>query len=146
MLKEAHLELVLEPIGTAANVEGDGVVQSTIEDGGGDNAIVEDSLQAPELWLLVKIIGPLLIATIDQLKEQVGAGPICGQIADFVDDQQAWHGIEFQPFIHSAFGHRLAQGNHHLRSGREQNAIAVLDRFQAEANCRSALVNLTMLW
>jgi hypothetical protein len=41
-LEEARLELVLEPVGTAANVEGDGLVQNAIEDGSGDDAAAEE--------------------------------------------------------------------------------------------------------
>ena len=34
----AGFELVLEPVGVASNVDGDGVVEHRIEDGGGDGA------------------------------------------------------------------------------------------------------------
>src|SRR5262245_48173445 len=36
---EAGLELVLEPIGIAPNVEGDRVVEDAVQDGGGDDPV-----------------------------------------------------------------------------------------------------------
>ena len=39
---QAGLELILEAIGVAPDVQGHGVVQQPIEDGGGDDPVTED--------------------------------------------------------------------------------------------------------
>ena len=54
--------------------------------------------------------GTLLVAPADDLEEQVGAGLVDGQIAEFIDDQDGW-GEELLEF---GFEARLAPGR---RSG-----------------------------
>lgn len=38
--------------------------------------------------------GAALIAAADELKEEVGPGPVDGQVADLVNDEQPWHGVD----------------------------------------------------
>lgn len=42
---EAGLEVVLEPVGVASDVQGDGVLEDTVQDGGGD-----DSCRSSGCW------------------------------------------------------------------------------------------------
>src|SRR5262249_32504134 len=73
-----------------------------------------------------------LVPAADELKEQVGALPIDGQVADLVDDEQAGHRVELELVVEPA----LPEGPRERadeRSGRgEQHAVAVFDGPEAE--------------
>src|SRR5262245_4658411 len=70
-LDEAGFELVLQPVGVASDVDGDGVVEHAVEDGRGDDAIPEDLAPVPEALIAREDHGPPLIAATDELEEQV---------------------------------------------------------------------------
>src|SRR5262245_28415967 len=82
---EAGLELVLEPVGIAPDIEGDGVVEDAVQDRGRDHPVPEDLSPAAEALIAREDHGAALVAAADQLEEQVGALAVDGQVADLVD-------------------------------------------------------------
>src|SRR5262249_7974437 len=126
--------LVLEPIGIAADVEGDGVVEDAVEDCGGDDPVAEHLAPAAEALVAGQDHGAALVAAADELEEQVGALAVDGQVADLVDDEQPGHGVDLELVIQAAFGQRLRQGGDEDGGRGEQHAVAVLDGLEAEAD------------
>ena len=47
---------------------------------------------------------PALVAPADELEEKVGPRSVDRQVADLVDDEQPWHGVDLQPVIEAALG------------------------------------------
>ena len=75
---QSGLELLLETVSVAADVDCDGVMQHAIEGGAGDHRISEDFAPSAETVIVSGNHGTLLIATADQLEEQVGDDAIDG--------------------------------------------------------------------
>ena len=65
---EACLEFVLEPIRVAPDVQGHGVMQQAVEDGGGDDAIAEDIAPGREALVAGEDHWTALVAPADQLE------------------------------------------------------------------------------
>src|SRR5258708_36613045 len=68
------LEFVLQPVGVAADVDGDRMVQDAIEDRRRDDPVAEDVAPAPEALITGQDHRPPLVAPADELKEEIGAG------------------------------------------------------------------------
>jgi hypothetical protein len=81
---EAGLELVLEPVRVAPDVQGDGVMEDAVQDGRGDDPVAKDLPPAPEALVAREDHGPAFVAATDELEEQVGAGPVDRQVTDLV--------------------------------------------------------------
>src|SRR6266852_4108961 len=73
---EAGLELVLEPVGIAPNVERDGVVEDAVQDGRSNDSVTEDVPPAAEALVAGEDHGAALVAAADELEEEVGAGAV----------------------------------------------------------------------
>ena len=77
---QSGLEFVFEPIGVAADIDGDGVMQQAVEDGGGDDSIAEHFAPGAEALVGGEDHRAFFVASTDQLEEQVGAGAVDGQV------------------------------------------------------------------
>src|SRR5439155_23425401 len=84
-LDEAGFELVLQPVGIAADVDRDRMVKDPVEDGRGDDPVAEDVAPTPEALVAGEDHRAPLVAPADELKEEIGAGPVDGQVADLVE-------------------------------------------------------------
>ena len=93
---QSGLELVLEAVGVAADIQRNGMVEHPVEDRGGNQAITEDLAPRGEALVAGQDHGPALVAAGDQLKDQVGPLALDGQGTDLVDDQQLGHGVELE--------------------------------------------------
>src|SRR5262245_3358771 len=131
---EAGLELVLEPVGIAPDIEGDGVVEDAVQDRGRDHPVPEDLSPAAEALIAREDHGAALVAAADQLEEQVGALAVDGQVADLIDDEQPGHGVDLELVVQAPLGQRLRQGGDEDGGGREEHAVAVLDGLEAKAD------------
>src|SRR5207249_8166870 len=129
---EAGLELLFEPIRVAPDVDGDRVMQDSIEDGGSDDAVAKDLAPAAEALVARKDHRAPLVAAADELEEQVGAGAIDRQVADLVHDQQPRHGVDLEALIEPVLADGPGQGGDHARGRGEEHTVAALDRFEAE--------------
>ena len=76
---EAGLELVLEPVGVATDVDRDRVVQHAVEDRGGDHAVAEDVAPSAEALVAGQDHRAAFVAAADELEEQVGPGRSIGR-------------------------------------------------------------------
>jgi len=83
-LDETGLELVLEPVAVASDVDGDGVVEHAVEYGGGEDAVAEHFAPTAERLVAGEDGRPLLVAPADELEEQAGAALVDGQVVDLV--------------------------------------------------------------
>ncbi len=80
--------MVLHAVALALDGDGFGMMKETIEDGGSEGAVVVEDLR-PFLERLVggEDDGGVLVALGDDLKEQVSAFAVDGQIAELVQDK-----------------------------------------------------------
>ena len=108
-LDEAGFELVLQPVRVAPDVDGDRVMQDAVEDGGSDHAVAEHVPPAAEALVGGEDHRATLVAPADELKEQIGAGAVDGQVADLVDDQQPGDGVDLEPVVEAALGRGLVR-------------------------------------
>src|SRR6266581_4415363 len=107
---EAGLELVLEPVGIAPDVQGDGVVEDAIQDRRGDDPVPEDLPPAAEALVAREDHGAALVVAADELEEQVRPLAVDRQVPDLVDDEQAGHGVDLELVVEAAFGERACEG------------------------------------
>jgi len=98
-LDEAGFELVLQPVGVAADVDGDRVVQDAIEDCCGDHGVAEYVAPAPEALVAGEDHRPALVASANELEEQIGADAVDREVTDLVDDEQARDGVELEALL-----------------------------------------------
>ncbi len=84
----SELDLILHAIALPFDGDGFGMMKETIEDGGSEGAVVVEDLR-PFLERLVggEDDGAVLVALGDDLKEQVSAFAVDGQIAELVQDK-----------------------------------------------------------
>ena len=75
-------------VAVAADVDGDRVVEEAIEDGRRDDGIAEDLAPRAEALVAGQDDGAALVATGDELEEEVGAVAIDRDVADLVDHEQ----------------------------------------------------------
>jgi Glycosyl transferase WecG/TagA/CpsF family len=70
-LEEAGLELLLQAVGLAADVQGDRVMEDSVQDGRGDHPVAEDLPPAPEALVAGQEQRAPLVAPADELEEEV---------------------------------------------------------------------------
>src|SRR5712691_3256666 len=131
-LDEAGLEFVLQPEGVAPDVDRDRMVQHPVEDRRRDHRVAEDVTPAPKTLVACQDEGAPLVAPADELKEEIGAGPVDRQIADLVDDEQARDGIQLEPLVQAPLGRGLGERGDQAGRRREEHAIPALDRLEAQ--------------
>jgi hypothetical protein len=72
----------------------DGVVEDSVQDGGGSDPVAEHLPPAAEALVAGEDHGTALEAAADELEEEVGASAVDRQVADLVDDEQAGDGVD----------------------------------------------------
>src|SRR5207302_943003 len=108
-LDETGLELVLQPVGVAANVDGDRVMQDAVQDRGGDHPVAEDVAPAPEALIAGEDHRSPLVTATDELKEDIGASPVDREVADLIDDEQPRHGVALEPLVQAPHERKARQ-------------------------------------
>src|SRR5262245_38017157 len=88
-LHEAGFELVLQSMRIAADVDGDRMVQHTVENRRGDDPVSEDLPPAPKALIAGENHWPPLVASTDELEEEVRPRSVDRQVADLIDEKQA---------------------------------------------------------
>ena len=73
------------------------MVQNPIQDRSGNDPIAEHLAPGTKALIAGQDHRSLLVATTDELEEEIGTDPVDGQIADLVNDEQARHGKELCP-------------------------------------------------
>ena len=67
------------------DLDDDGMVRQSVQQGRGDDVIAEDSAPVLEATIGGEDSGAFLVAGIDQLEEQVGAAGLQGQVTDLIE-------------------------------------------------------------
>src|SRR5690348_15352262 len=87
-VKRSAAELVLETVAGSVDREDFAVMEEAVEDGGGDDVVAEELAPAIERYVAGDHQRTPRVAGRDQLKEQIGATSIHGQIAELIHDQK----------------------------------------------------------
>ena len=89
--------LLLHSVAGAFDEDGLGVVEEAVEDGGSEGVVVVEDAGPLFEWLVGgEQYGTALVASADDLEEEVGALLVDGQIAEFVEDEEAGAEIFFE--------------------------------------------------
>src|SRR5947209_4270478 len=131
-LHEARFELVLQPVGIAADIDGDRVMEHAVEDRRGNHAVAEDVAPTAEALVASQDHRAALVAAADELEEEISAGAVDREIANLVDDEQARDGVNLEPLLQAPLRGRFRERGDQRGRGGEEHAIAVLDGFEAE--------------
>src|SRR4029077_1755465 len=124
--------VLAESIAGALDLDDLGVVEQAIEQGGGDDLDAEDVAPFAEAAVGGEDHGAALVAGIDELEEQVGAAGGDRQVSDLVDDEQGVAGDEANALLELSFALGLGQRGDDVSQGSEVDALAGLDRLNAE--------------
>src|SRR3954463_14829700 len=116
-------------------------MQDAIEDRGGDHAVAEDIAPCAKALIAGQNHRAALVATTDQLEEEIRSGAVDRQVADLVDDQEARDGEELQLLFEPALCEGGGELGDHRGGGGEEHAVAVLDRLEAEPDGEMALAD-----
>ena len=109
-----------------------GVVEQAVEQRGGDDLVAEDVAPLAEAAVGGEDHGAALISSVDELEEQIGAAWSDREVADLVDDQQGIAGNEADALLELALAFGLGQRGDDVGQGAEVDALAGLDRLDAE--------------
>jgi hypothetical protein len=107
--EQTGLELLLEPEAFSFDVDCNRMVQKPIENRAGDHVIAEDLAPGAKTLVAGNDDRTSLVATRDQLEEQIGALAIDRQVADLVADQELRLSQQLEPLVELALGQGLAQ-------------------------------------
>ena len=129
------LDLVFHAITFAVNDHGFSVMQKPVQHGAGQRAVVVEDFGPVFIGLVGgQQDGALLIALADDLKEQVGADLVDGQIAYFIDGQDS--GLEvtlefgFEPANDLGGGKRVDD----VHGGGEQHRVSAQTGFMGQGH------------
>src|SRR2546426_4824653 len=116
-------------------------VEDPVQDGGGDKPVAEDVPPAAEALVAGQDHGAALVAAADELKEQVGAVAVDGQVADLVHDERAGHGVDLELVVQTALAEGAGQGGNEDGGRGEEHAVATLDGLEAEPDGEMGLAH-----
>ncbi len=115
---------ILESIAFAADGDDVAVVEQAVEDGCGHHDIGKDRTPLRDGTVMGDEEAATLVATRDQLEEEMGGIGLEGQRAQLVDDQQPWLGKVDEPFFEPVFQVRLGKADHQCGGCGKQHAVA----------------------
>ena len=102
------------------------MVQEPVEQCGRDDRIAEDLTPFREAAVRGEDHGPLFVAGVDELEEQVGAAGCDRKVADLIDNQQGGPGIEADLLGQPALTFGLTQRRDQFGQGCAVNASSSL--------------------
>ena len=141
LLQKAAATLFAEPVAVAPDRDDVTVVEQAVEDGGRYYGVAEHGAPFADGAVRGHQHGAALVATADELEEQVRGIRLERQIAEFVDDQQLGLGVVRQALLEPAFAMRLGELGHQGRGRREQHRVAGHDGFPAERHRQMCLAH-----
>src|SRR5258705_7905035 len=107
-------------------------MEESVEDRCGDDRIAEDIAPAGQALVRRQNDRAALVATGDQLKEQVRARWTEGQIADLIDDEELRLSKNLQLLFESVLALRSRERSDQCGRGSEQRAVSGSTRFHAD--------------
>src|SRR5580704_6212554 len=137
----AGLALVLQAVALALDVDRVRVMQQTIENGAGDDVVLEDSPP-----FAVALVGgqdhrATLVAFADQLEQERGCLPVQVAVADLIEDEQAALAQMSHFPAHTIFRLRLRQAIEQIRQTDEVDTEAITNGFHPQRDCQVRLAH-----
>ncbi len=129
-----RFQFLLEPIGMASDIDGDRMMEHPIQNRGRQDPVPKHFAPGTEALITRENHRALLVAARDELEKHIGSGPVHRQITNFIDDQQAWDGVEFQLVLQSILRQRSGEDGDHGRRRRKQHPVALRNRFESQPN------------
>jgi hypothetical protein len=125
---------VPEAVAFAADVEGCGVVEETIEESDCEYAVGEDVAPLPEALVGGEDDGLLgLVALVDDLEEEGGVGLFEGQISDLVQDEDLWADQDLEQGVEAVLLALCPGAGDEVVEREEVDSVSVFDGLEGEA-------------
>jgi hypothetical protein len=126
---------VAEAVAFAADVEGGGVVEESVEESDGEDAVGEDVTPLPEALIGGEDDGLLgLIALVDDLEEEGGVGLLEGQVADLVQDEYLGPDQDLEQGVEAILLALCPGTGDEVVEREEVDAVSVFDGLEGEAD------------
>ena len=125
--------VVAHPVGGPVDLAGHAAVQQTIQHRGGDCGVVEDSYPTradPDVG--GQDDAALEVALRDQLESRGSCLSFHGQVAQLVNDEEPWSGVEAHSGFPSAFDAGFVASGGQFGGGGVVGAVAGVDRRPAK--------------
>lgn len=117
------LDTVLHAVAWSLDEHGLGVVQEAVEECRSQGGIVVEDLRPVFVGTIGRHDGAaLLVALADDLKQQIRAGLVDGQIAQFIEDEQRGLAVAVQGLFEPFGALCRGEGIDHLHGGSEAHA------------------------
>jgi hypothetical protein len=126
--------VVAEPVGVAVEGEDDGAVQEPVEQGGGDGGVAEDLSPGPDAAVAGQDDGGFEVALGDDLEQGGGGFGGQGEVAEFVDDQEAGAVEEADGGGPASFDGGAVAAGGEVGGGGEVGAVAGLGGLAGQAD------------
>jgi hypothetical protein len=117
------------------------VVQEPVEDRGGDHLVAEDLAPLRDHLVGREQHAAALVATRDELEEQIRAALLEGQIAQLIDDEELRLREEADLLGEATFGFGLRKRADERRRRDEEDGVSGLDDGAAEADREVSLAD-----
>src|ERR1700694_2522083 len=115
------------------------MVEQAIEERGGDDGVAEDLAPFGEAAVRGQDHGAFLVASIDELEEQVAASGDNGQISDLIHDQERSPAKEANALAQLPFAFGSGEGADDIGKAGEVDTTAGLHGLHAERSGQVAL-------
>ena len=126
--------VLAHPVAAAADVDDMAVMRQAIDERSGHDLVAQDLAPLLEAFIGGQHSGCALIAPVDELEEEHGAGLADRQVADLVDDQERRIGEDLEA------ASQLAGGLGFFERGDEVGQSAVVDSAPALSRGRARLI------
>lgn len=117
------------------------VVQQTIKDRGGNHGVAEDRAPLADTAVAGQQDRASLIATANELEEQMRGIGFKGQIPELVDDQELWLGKLRESLLEPPFAVTFSKLRNDSRGCDELNGMPSQDRFATKSDRKMGLAN-----
>ena len=124
--------MLAQAIAGALDMHDDGVVKQPVQQGGGDHGIAKNIAPFGKAAIGRQYHRALLVASVDELEEQVASASADGEIADLIDDQQRAAAEEPDALAQATFSIGLGQGIDDIGERGEVDAAAGADGLDAK--------------
>src|SRR5215831_10899609 len=139
--EQAGLLLLSQPVAVPLDVDRRGVMEQAVQDGGGQDLVVEDLAPVHEALVAGDDEAGPLVTPDEEAEEQAGLFPGQRQIAELVQDQHAGIGELLQGPVDPVLVAGPHQAPHQALEGEEEHRVAGLDRLDPERDGQMRLAD-----
>ena len=126
--------VLTHPVAVTSDVDDVTVVQESVDECSGHDLIAQDLTPVLEPFVGREHGGCALIAPVDELEEEHGAGRADRQVADLVDDQERRVGQDLEAVFQPARGFGLFQRGDEISQSAVVDSAPALSRGNGEAD------------